>query len=192
MGPSVADALVAEPTRPLRRVEYDRLVELGAFQDERIELLEGRLVVMSPQGAAHAWVVERLTELLVIALQRRARVRPQLPLALSDLSEPEPDLAVVEPGDDLAEHPSSALLVVEVAESSVRRDRDVKALLYAQGDVAEYWLVDLVEETVTVHRGRLEGRYRDVSSARRGDTVAPVAFPDVTLEVSDFLPPLRR
>jgi len=88
-----------EVTRPLRRVEYDQLVALGLFENERIELLEGELVVMSPIGAPHNVAVQSLNELLVLALRGRAWVRPQMSFAAHELSEPEPDLAIVPRAD---------------------------------------------------------------------------------------------
>src|SRR5262245_46967701 len=91
--------------RPLRRAEYDQLVAQGAFKDEKIELLDGMLVPMSPQGVRHAWVIEILNELFVTALGRRARVRVQMPLALSELAEPEPDLAIVPRERHEMDHP---------------------------------------------------------------------------------------
>ena len=89
----------AEVIRPLRRVEYDQLVKLGAFQNERIELLEGALVAMSPIGTSHDWTVQKLNRLLVLALEGRAGVRCQSSFAALEFSEPEPDFAVVPPGD---------------------------------------------------------------------------------------------
>src|SRR5262245_32807164 len=129
------DPLPASSLRPLRRAEYDRLVELGAFAEERIELLYGQLVQMSPQGTRHAYVIGQLNQILVPLLLKRALVRVQMPLAASDISEPEPDLALVEPRAHLSDHPQSAFLVVEVAGDSLQKDRVVKARLYAESGV---------------------------------------------------------
>lgn len=135
--------------RPLRRAEYERLVAAGAFESERVELLEGFLVEMSPQRAAHASAIEVLTELLYAARQADQKVRVQLPLALSEESEPEPDLCVVPAGDHRERHPSKALLVIEVAESSLAKDRR-KSIIYAGAGVPEYWLVDVESRRVEV------------------------------------------
>ena len=105
-----------ENFRPLRRAEFDKLVAAGAFDDERIELLDGVLVPMSPIGPPHSSAVDALTEILVVALQGRARVRVQNPFAASDISEPQPDLLVVARGDYRADHPRTAHLAIEVAE----------------------------------------------------------------------------
>ena len=141
---------------PLTRVQYDLLVDAGAFEGQPVELLEGTLVWMVPQGEPHASVVEQLTTELVIRLReafgRRLRVRSQLPLAASPLSEPEPDFAVVDadrvPGSG---HPTTAHLVVEVTASSHRADLRHKPRIYAQARVPTYWVVDLERERVVVH-----------------------------------------
>ena len=179
--------LAPERIRPLRRVEYERMVELGLFEDERIELLAGVLVEMSPQGVPHAHAVRYLTELFILALRGRATVGPQLPFALDDESEPEPDLVVSPRADYRREHPSRALLLVEVAESSVRKDRRIKGRLYARAEVPEYWLVNLVDEIVEVHRDPEAGRYRTITQVGRGESLAPLAFPDIVLRVDEIL-----
>lgn len=144
--------LAGERQRPLRREEYDRLVEQGCFEDERVELLHGMLITMSPQGPRHATVIENLTMLLVPAVLGRARVRVQSPLAASDDSEPEPDLSMVAPGPRPHGHPHTALLVVEVAETSLAKDRQIKAGIYVACGVPEYWVVNLPERTASRSR----------------------------------------
>src|SRR5262249_47478229 len=104
---------VPDVIRPLRRAEYDQLVALGAVEDERIELLEGQLVGMTPIGAPHSSAVQKLNALLVPALAGRASVRIQSPFAALDTSEPEPDVAIVPLGDYDTEHPNQAYLVIE-------------------------------------------------------------------------------
>src|SRR5262249_3513893 len=151
----------------LLRVEYDRLVAAGAFEGERLELLRGRLVLMSPQYGPHASTVSRFQDLLVPRLLGRAQVRTQLPLSLSDDSEPEPDVAVVLLGDYDNEHPQTALLVIEVADSSLKKDRELKPGIYAEAGIADYWVVNLVERTIEVHREPKAGAYQAIS--RHGD-----------------------
>jgi Uma2 family endonuclease len=180
--------LESERLRPLRRVEYDRLVEQGFFEDEKIELLYGMLVEMSPQGAGHAYVMRHLNEVLVPALRGRALVQIQSPLAVSDDSEPEPDVAIVPKQDYSRAHPTSAFLVVEVAETSLRKDRLVKAALYARSGVAEYWIVNLRKRVVEVHRGAGDAGYVDVTTHGEGDVLRPQAFDDVAIPVTDVLP----
>src|SRR5262245_31169900 len=110
------------------------MVELGLFQGERVELIQGVLVKMSPRYAPHASTVEKLTELSVEQVRRRFRVRIQLPLALSSDSEPEPDVAIVPLGDYETEHPTTGLLVIGVADSSIQHDR-AKAAVYASAGI---------------------------------------------------------
>jgi Uma2 family endonuclease len=145
--------------RPLRRSEYDQLVGLGAFIDEHIELLDGALVQMSPIGPPHCATVDRLNKLLVMALADKALVRVQAPFAAGDLSEPEPDLALVPLADHDAAHPDCAYLVIEVAESSLTTDRGRKAHLYAECQVPEYWVANLAARQVEVHTEPVSGAY---------------------------------
>jgi Uma2 family endonuclease len=182
------DNLASERVRPLRRAEYDRLVGLGAFEGEKLELLYGRLVSMSPQGQGHAFSIRRLTRLLVLGLRERADVCVQLPFVASDLSEPEPDVAIVPVGDYLEGHPRSALLVIEVAESSVGDDRSLKGPLYAAAGVPEYWIVNLVEGVVEVYREPRDGVYALVSRHDRDATLAVPGFADVRIAVRDVVP----
>lgn len=174
--------------RPLRRVEYDRLVDQGFFdEDEKIELLDGVIVQMTPQGLGHAASIEELTHLLVLALSTRARVRVQLPFAASDISEPEPDLAVVPPADSRRSHPEEAFLLIEVAESSLRKDRRVKTRIYAAAGVPEYWVVDVSGRTIEVRTDPGEDKYQQVRVARAGETIRLQSFPDVEIAVSDVI-----
>jgi Uma2 family endonuclease len=182
-----AEALAPERIRPLRRREYDRLVGLGVFDDERLELLHGTLIEMSRQTPSHADVTSRLGGLLATAVADAARIRQHSPLAVSDDSEPEPDIAVVPPGDYSREHPRTALLVVEVADSSLRKDRKIKASLYAACAVPEYWLVNLVDQVIEVHRAPLGGQYTDVTEHRGNAMVSPLALPAAVVVVGQLL-----
>src|SRR5512144_538416 len=115
-GTEAFSSIEPELVRSFKRSEYDRMVELGLFQDERVELIRGVLVKMSPQLAPHASTIRKLTQLLMAQLQGRFALSIQSPLALSDDSEPEPDVAIVPLGDYDAEHPRTALLIIEVAD----------------------------------------------------------------------------
>jgi Uma2 family endonuclease len=179
----------AEALRPLKRAEYDQLVELGVFDGEKLELLYGRLVEMSPTGEHHAYVVRKLNMLLTPALVGRAEVGVQGPVAASDESEPEPDIAVLPPGDYLDDHAKSALLIVEVADSSRHRDLTVKARLYAEMGVGDYWVVDLTRREVVVHRRPAGDRFGDVSTFDASAEVALLSFPDVIVRIAAILPP---
>ncbi|MBP9205245.1 MAG: Uma2 family endonuclease [Kofleriaceae bacterium] len=185
------DELAPERIRPIRRVEYDRMVEAGLFADERVELLRGMLVAMSPQYEPHAGTVMRLNDLLVRALSGRYWVRPQLPLAASDDSEPEPDLAIIprdDATDDDREHPARALLVIEVADSSLRKDRQLKRRIYAEAEVPEYWVVDVNHDVVHVHRQVSAGDYLERVEVGRGAAIEPPHLPGLCVRVDEILP----
>ena len=177
------DLLLPERPRKLRRVEYDQLVASGAFEDERIELLHGVLVEMSPIDAAHMNPIDRLMVILVQALASRARVRIQAPLIAADESEPQPDVAVVPQGDYRTEHPSRADLVIEVANTSLDKDRKVKAPLYAASGFREYWIVDTNRQVIEVYRDPEAGHYRSVSTHAESETLSPQAFPELLIRV---------
>jgi len=145
-------ALLLESPRRLSVEDYHRMIQAGILEeDERVELLEGVIVAMSPQNDPHAWPVEWLNRLFVRLLGDEYRIRPQLPLTLGDRNEPEPDLAVVRAGPRTkGRHPQTALLVIEVAGDSLRKDLKVKGALYARFDIPEYWIVNLGAEVVEV------------------------------------------
>jgi Uma2 family endonuclease len=182
-----ADLIAPERPRRLTRLQYDAIVAAGLFEGERVELLEGVIVSMSPNDPAHASPVQLLTQILVPPLLGRATVRVQLPLVAADESEPEPDLAVVPLADYAREHPAAALLVIEVADSSIRKDRLVKGPLYARSGFGEYWLVNVRMKTVEVHRTPSLDGWASITRHEVGETLYPEAFPDVAVEISAFL-----
>lgn len=182
-------AIEHQPIRGLKRVEYDQLVKLGAFGDERVELVFGMVVAMSPPDPAHTESVTTVHELLRESIGARARVYCQVPLAATDDSEPQPDVYVTPPGKHWGEHPGRAYLVVEVARSSLKYDRSEKSFLYGISEVDEYWIVDHVHGVVEVRRERHEGEWRSIETFHRGDIVRMLAFPDVEIAVSEILPP---
>ena len=183
--------LLDEHLRPLRRVEYERLVDLGVFEGEKVELLFGRIVRMAPQGDDHAGAILAFTRILTLALSDRADVRIQLPFVAPDESEPEPDIAVVPRRDPFAGHPDEALFVAEVASSSQEKDRGPKGALYAAAGVPEYWLVDVANRRVERYRTPLEGRYAEASIHGPGEALSLLACPDLTVELRGVLPPDR-
>jgi Uma2 family endonuclease len=185
---AVMDAPTASEVRPLRRIEFDELVKAGLFEDERVELLYGSLVRMSPTKPPHDGVIQRLTELFVLALYRRAAIRIQSSFAAGDISEPQPDVAVVPPGDYLDAHPTVAWLLIEVAESSRRKDRGTKAPLYAECGVPEYWVVDLSAGLIEVYGDIVQGEYTRVVPYAKGERIALSRFPDVVIDVAEVLP----
>ena len=184
-------------TRRWRRVEYDRLVELGMFVGERLELHDGLLVVGEPQDSSHAATVMHVGQVLASAFGAGWHARLQAPMALDDDSEPEPDVAVVTGAalDYLGAHPSAAALVVEVAVSSLRLDRRLKGGLYARAGLPEYWIVNLVDGVLEVHRAPAASAdapygwsYRSVDVLRPPAAVSPLAAPGAQIPVADLLP----
>lgn len=154
---------------------------------ERIELIEGEIVAMAPIGPTHAGIVDLLADHLREQLGRRAIVRVQNPLRLSPRSEPRPDLVVLRPRPDFyaRAHPGSrdALLVVEVAESSLAYDRDVKVPLYARAGIPEGWVVDTAGRRTFVHTALAQDRYTAVREVAADAPLSPEAFPDVSLDL---------
>jgi len=174
-----------ENFRPLRRAEYDKLIEAGAFEDEHIELLEGVLVPMSPIGPPHNSAVQKLNAIVVPALAGRAAVRIQSSFAALELSEPEPDVAVVPSGDYDTANPEWAYFIIEVAETSLSIDRGIKLRLYASCGVPEYWIVNLAERMIEVYSEPAGGAYGKVKRYEHGQSVRQINIPDVEVRISD-------
>jgi len=191
-------ARVEVKTRRWKRVEYERLIENGFFQPgDPVELVGGQLIVAEPQGSRHFAAIRAVEEALRAAFGPGWDVRGQGPLALDDESEPEPDVAVV-PGsfrDYVVEHPSRPVLVIEVSESSLALDREHKGSLYARADLADYWIVNLVDGAVEVYReptpdpaASFGWRYRSVAVLGPEASVSPLASPGANIRVADLLP----
>lgn len=181
--------IAPETFRPLRREEYDQLVASGAFEGERVELLRGVIVRMSPHGPAHDAPLDRLTELFIRKLGSRAKVRVQSSFLAADGSEPEPDVCIVPRREYDDAHPDVAHLIIEVAGSSLQKDRTVKAALYAESGIPEYWIVNIVDRAIEVHRSPSGGRYRSVESFRAGQSIGLREFSDLTVNVDEILLP---
>jgi len=173
--------------RPVRRNEYYRMAELGFFEDERVELLGGVIVKMSPIGPPHAGIEALLNEHLVKALPSHLIVRPNLPIALSDISEPEPDLAIVPRTKATDDHPSNALLLIEISDSSLAKDRGIKAKLYADAGVPDYWVIDVNAMTIEVYRDPAGTGYRSVERHDASTRVTALRIPEVTVCLADLL-----
>lgn len=189
---SIAEAL---PERWTAR-DYLQLVERGAFgPDDRAELLEGVIVAMAPHDPPHATGCSLAHEAIRAAVGARAAVRAQLSLVLGGRSVPEPDVAVVPGrlGDYANAHPTTALLVVEVADSSLIQDRLTKASIYAAAGVPEYWIVNLVDDCVEVLRlpERPSRLYASKTLVRRGGSIELVSLPGARVMVAELLPVTR-
>ena len=188
---------VAAPNRERRKftvADYYRLAEVGILgPDERLELIEGEIIVMAPIGPGHAGSVDIIGNLFVRRLDDRFIVRSQNPIHLDDGSEPQPDIVVACHRDDYftVAHPTPAdiLLIVEVALSSLEYDRDVKAHLYGRNGVPETWVKNLPEDCIERFTVPGPDGYAQHTIHRRGETITPVSFPDLELAVADLLPP---
>jgi Uma2 family endonuclease len=179
--------IAPETPRQIRRAEYERMVESGFFDGERVELLYGVIVQMSPHGPDHDDALDRLAQELLGRLAGRARVRVQSGFAASDGSEPEPDIAVVPPGDYALAHPDVAWLIAEVAKSSLAKDRGPKARLYAESGVGEYWVVNLVDRWIEVHTEPRDALYRSIRRCLPGDVIRLEKLDGVEVAVSNIL-----
>jgi len=182
---------VLENQRRITVDEYHRMIETGSLgEDDRVQLIAGAIVAMTPQGPAHALAIQSLTRLVAQGLSADLTLRVQLPLTLPDDSEPEPDLAVVrlEDARSREHHPRTALLVVEVAGDSLPLDRQAKAALYARAGIPEYWIVNLAETTVEAHRDpdTATGAYRARVVISSEDAVVATSVPGLRVDVADL------
>lgn len=175
--------------------EFLRMGEVGIFaEDDRLELIEGEIIEMSPIGDPHAYCVDRFTYLLAPALHGRGIVRVQGPVSLDASSRPQPDIIVLRFRGDFyppgaPARPEDVLLIIEVADSSLAYDRDVKLPLYSKAGVPEAWVASLPRREVIVGRDPGTEGYRDVSIVRGDDPIRLLAFPDVVITPNDILPP---
>ena len=190
----------ATPVRTKRwvRLEYERLVDRAVFPPgDRVELVGGQLVVREPQGSPHAVTVRLAEDVMRAAFGSGWEVRGQMPVALDDESEPEPDVVVCagSPRDYLAGHPSQPVLLVEVADASLAFDREQKGSHYARAHVPDYWIVNLADRVLEVHRdpapsadAPYEWRFSTLFRLGAADSVSPLAAPRARILVADLLP----
>jgi Uma2 family endonuclease len=182
-----------EVTKKLFTVdEYYKMAGAGILRDDdRTELIEGEIIEMSPMGSRHAAVVSRITDLLVPLFKGKALLRPQLPLRLNNFNEPQPDIVLLKPRKDCyaSEHPGppDVFLVIEISDSSLKYDRDVKLPIYAGARVSEVWIADLVNGALHVYRNASGRRYATCLTFHAGDSLSCLEFPDVEVKAEDFL-----
>lgn len=172
--------------------EYHLMAKAGILgEDDRVELIDGEILRMTPIGRLHAAAVDRLTEHWSRSAGDVAQIRVQSPIVVDDESELQPDLSLLRRKADYyaSGHPRAqdVLLIVEVADSSLTFDRDVKVPLYARGGIREVWLVDLDGDAVSVFRDPSPTGYRNVSTYRRGEWLSPEALPGREIAVADLL-----
>jgi len=172
--------------------EYHRMAEAGILrEDDRVELLDGEVVEMTPIGPRHAGRVKRLNRIFSARVGDRAIVSVQDPIVLGTHWEPEPDVVLLRPRPDFygSAHPrpEDVLLVVEVAETSLERDREIKLPAYAAAAIPEVWILNLLEDGLDVYRDPASDGYGKVRRLERGGRVAPLALPDLELSVEEIL-----
>jgi Uma2 family endonuclease len=172
--------------------EYHRMGEAGVLhEDDRVELLDGQIVQMSPIGIRHAACVNRLNALIVQQAGNQATVSIQNPVILGEYEEPQPDVVVLRYRADGYQtghpRPPDTLLLVEVADTSVAWDRLIKIPFYARAGIRETWLVNLPEDEIEIYQQPTAGRYTRVRAARRGETLTPLEIPAIALRSDDIL-----
>jgi Uma2 family endonuclease len=171
--------------------EYYRMAEVGLLApDARVELIDGEIIDMPPIGSRHAALVDRLQELLMDAVAKRAHVRSQMPVRLDNYSEPQPDLALLARREDYyaTRHPipSDTLLLIEVSETTLRYDQQIKAALYARHAIPELWIVDTKRKQLHVSRAPTNTGYAETFTIDRPTSTQLFALPDVTVDISSL------
>lgn len=192
------DVMETVQVRRWTRDEYEKMLEAGVFSpDERVELIDGEILNMTPQKSAHATAIRLTEDALRTAFGAGHDVRTQLPLAIDPYSEPEPDVAVVSgrPRDYRLAHPTMALLIVEVADATLRHDRKRKGSLYARAGVPEYWIVNVLDRRLEVYRdpvlatkARYGWEYQTVRHYASEQEVTPLGATHARVAVEDLLP----
>ncbi len=188
-----AETAQARERRRFTVAEYYAMADAGILgPGERVELLDGEIVVMAPIGNRHAFCVDWLTRFLILALGERAIARIQNPVRLNDSSEPEPDITLLSWKDDFyaSAHPGpqDVLLLIEVADSTVDSDHDEKLPLYARAGIPEVWIVNLRDRRIEAYAETDGDQYTTVRHHSPGESVAPLNFPDIALEVERIIP----
>jgi Uma2 family endonuclease len=187
---------VQPPTRRFTREEYHQMADMGFFQGQRVELIGGEIVEMAAQKDQHAFSVRLTAHALRPIFEPANTVMQQAPLRLPDSSEPEPDVAVA-PGNvrQVSTHPVTALLIVEVADTTLAFDRGNKASLYARAGIADYWIVNLVDRRVEILRNpapdpaaKFGWSYAAPTTHPPGESITPLAAPAASIPVADLLP----
>jgi Uma2 family endonuclease len=177
--------------------EFYKMADMGFFEDERVELIEGQVVEMSPIYEPHATAVTLADDVLREVFGKGWVIRVQNPLSFGADSAPQPDLAVIQgkARDFKDAHPSTSALIIEIADSSLFYDRNTKASLYAKAGISDYWIINLQERQIEIYRQPVADidadygfSYAEISIFKEGGSVSPIAKPDAVIEVRDLLP----
>jgi Uma2 family endonuclease len=172
--------------------DYRRMIASGVLtSDDRVELLDGQVIEMVPQDPPHASTTDEGSDYLKALFAGRAKVRAQLPVTLSDHSEPEPDIAVVRLDEnryrDRHPNPADIFLLIEIANATLTRDRSHKAKLYAQAEVPEYWVIDVNQRQAIIFRNPEGGIYQSEAVLTANDEITPIAVPELTVQLKNIL-----
>ena len=178
------------PRRKFTVEQYYQMAATGILApDERVELLEGEIIEMAPIGPRHLICVNKLTRYLNSQLDESIMVNTQNPIRLTNFSEPEPDVSLIKDAEHLTEVPRSdaTILAIEVADSTLDRDRTLKQKIYANANIPEYWIVNLPEDVVEVYRAPMGDKYQDVKVVAREAFISPLLLPNLSLSVDKIL-----
>ena len=185
--------MVNTQIRLLTSADYYQMMESGIIREgERVELILGQIFTMAAKGTRHTVATTRLITELPMLIQRRAIVRCQEPITLPNNSEPEPDIAIVRLRSDdyINSHPSAAdiILVIEVADSTIKFDQDTKAPLYAAAGISEYWIVNLIDNRLEIYRQPEGSIYASIEIITPPRSINLPHFPEIVVQISDFFP----
>jgi Uma2 family endonuclease len=180
-----------EPRR-FNVTEYYKMAKAGILKpDDRVELIEGEIIKMSPIGSPHAACVRGFDNLLRLKLGNKALISIQSPVRLNEFSEPEPDIALLKPQNNLYKdrhpQPEDVLLIIEVADTTMLKDRNIKVPLYARAEIPEVWLVNLPKDVVEVYSSFLNGKYRKCQKFKRGEVLKSPTIRGLALIVNEIL-----
>jgi Uma2 family endonuclease len=179
--------------RPLTNAEYYQMIETGIIQEgERVELISGQIFTMAAKGVRHTICTRRLFKQLLSLMGDRADVQSQDPITLPNNSEPEPDIVIARLREDNYENshplPADIILIIEVSDTTLKFDQDVKAPLYATAEINEYWIVNLVDNRLEVYRQPEGGIYTTNQIFMLPRSISLPEFPEIALNISDFSP----
>ena len=185
--------MVNTKIRQLTSTEYYGMMESGIIREgERVELISGQIFTMAAKGTRHTVATTRLLKSLLMLLEEKAIVRCQDPITLPNNTEPEPDIVIarLRSDDYVNSHPSpeDIVLVIEVADSSIKFDRETKAPIYAAAGINEYWIVNLIDDRLEIYRQPEGSVYTSIQIVTPPRSIALPQFPDVVVEIGDFFP----
>ncbi|MDS4031265.1 MAG: Uma2 family endonuclease [Candidatus Contendobacter sp.] len=186
------EALNLQPRHRWTVAEYHRMGEVGLLhEDSRVELIDGEIIEMAPIGSAHGGNVKRFIRLFSKVIGNKAIIAAQDPVVLSGYAEPQPDISILRwRADDYEQsnpHPEDVLLLIEVSDSTLRYDRDVKIPLYAKNGIPEVWLLDIPNRKLEIYREPINGEYRQRDCRQTGQ-IAPILCPDAVIDLAELFP----